>query len=69
MTDKQKSIHAYIVKYHKKTGEVPTCVNTAKQFNCTRQAIMRYYNRFIEQGIIRKNPQTEPYLVGENFVA
>jgi DNA-binding transcriptional regulator YhcF (GntR family) len=61
MTDSQKQIYNYILKYKEKHGEVPTSHTTAKHFKVSRQYIEQVYNQLIREKILRKKAIVSRY--------
>jgi predicted ArsR family transcriptional regulator len=61
MTPTQSRIHKYILSFHKKTGEVPTCDTTAQHFGISRQAMNGHYNKLLEHGVIKRKEIVSHY--------
>jgi predicted transcriptional regulator len=63
MTDSQKRIYTYVLKYNKTHGEVPSTPVAGKHFGISQQAIHEHYKRFIKMGLLEKRARQAEFAI------
>lgn len=61
MTDTQKKIYAFILKFHEKYGEVPNARIVKEHFGFTRQAAEQHYKALIKHKVMREKKVYSKY--------